>query len=271
MKNALKTVWIGICVIAVISLILTGQTPVSASNGNVCIQCHGSLTGRLGAPVGLWRNSIHAETDVACNDCHGGDPLDAANAMSPARGFLGVPKKHQIPGTCGRCHIGVLQDYLASPHGKALSRGGPTCVTCHGNHQVKKATLELINEKDCSRCHDFERASRIREVMARTESRIVSLDQRIAVYKGKGIDTITKEKSLYAARNRFHTLFHELDVNRLKGEIAAIDTDLGNVERALDDIEEDARKVKLFGVAAIAAALLAALLLRLFLKTFEQE
>jgi len=57
----------------------------------------------------------------------------------------------------------------------------------------------------------------------------------------------------------------------LKGETAAIDADLGNLLSALDEIEEDARKVELFGWRPIAAALLAALLLRLYLKTYEQQ
>jgi hypothetical protein len=189
--------------------------------------------------------------------------------MNPAKGFLGKPKETDIPGFCGRCHIGVLNDYLASPHGKFLGRGGPTCVTCHGNHLVKKATLELINEKDCSKCHDFERARRIKEVMAQTETRIVSIDSRITEFKGRGIDTAQMEKSLFAARNHFHTLFHELDAARLKGEMAGIDHDLAKLTDSIKELDESDHKKRLAGVVIIAGALLAALLLRLYLKTFE--
>lgn len=269
MNIAFKTAWIGFCFFTGVSFLMPLYASAAAQTGNVCIQCHGSQTGRLGKPVELWRSSIHADNGIVCDNCHGGDPKDAANAMSPARGFLGVPKEMDIPGVCGRCHVGVLNDYLASPHGKALGRGGPTCVTCHGNHLVKKATIDLINEKNCTRCHDFERARRIRESMMQTESRLVAIDRRIEEFKERGVDTSQMEKKLFAARNRFHTLFHELDAARLKGETSAIDSELDKLLLSIKEIDETDRKKRLAGVVAIAGALLAALLLRLYMKTFE--
>ena len=122
-----------------------GRAQAAEANEIVCIQCHSTLPGALGEPVKMWRGSVHEENGIACNMCHGGDPKDAANAMSKDRGFLGAPKETDIPAFCGRCHIGVLKDYLASPHGRALGKGGPTCVTCHGNHAVKRASLDIIN------------------------------------------------------------------------------------------------------------------------------
>ena len=54
-----------------------------AAQENVCVKCHGSLPGKYGEPVTLWKTSIHAENGVYCNECHGGDPKDLANAMKP--------------------------------------------------------------------------------------------------------------------------------------------------------------------------------------------
>ena len=80
----------------------------------VCIQCHGAQPGRLGEPVKLWRDSIHAENGISCNDCHGGDPKDLANAMSPARGFLGVPKDAAISRhSAAAATSASMKDYLA--------------------------------------------------------------------------------------------------------------------------------------------------------------
>ena len=125
----------------------------------VCITVPRRPAGKYGEPVKLWRGSIHAENGIACNACHGGDPKDAANAMSPARGFLGRARKRRTsPPSAAAATSGVLKDYLASAHGRALGKGGPTCVTCHGNHLIVKASLELINEKSCTRCHSYERA-----------------------------------------------------------------------------------------------------------------
>lgn len=235
----------------------------------VCIQCHGAMPGRIGEPVKLWKGSIHAENGIACNACHGGDPKDAANAMSPARGFLGAPREAAIPAFCGRCHVGVMNDYLASAHGKALGKGGPTCVTCHSNHQVVKASLELINEKNCSRCHSFERARLIRAAMQETEGMIVTIDQRIAAYKADGTDTEGLEKGLFSVRNRFHTLFHNVDVGMVKKESAGIQADLKKIQNRLADLDDGHRKRKLAGAGGVSAMLLLALVTHLIRKTFD--
>lgn len=240
-----------------------------AASEIVCIKCHSTLPGRLAEPVRLWRGSIHAENGIACNACHGGDPKDMANAMNRDRGFLGVPKEAEIPGFCGRCHVGVLKDYLTSAHGKRLGHGGPTCVTCHGNHRVIKASLSLINEESCSRCHSFERARVIREAMLGPETLILDLEGKIAEYKRQGTDVDRLEKGLFSARNRFHSLYHNVDAEKVKKETELIVSDLKKLETSLQAIEETKRKRKIAGGIAIAGALLAALLFHLMRKSID--
>jgi nitrate/TMAO reductase-like tetraheme cytochrome c subunit len=235
----------------------------------VCIQCHSKLPEKYSKPVTLWRGSIHAENGVFCNGCHGGDQKDAVNAMSPARGFLGVPRENAIPGFCGRCHVGVLKDYLASAHGSALGNGGPTCVTCHGNHQVLKASLELINEKSCSRCHSFERARVIRAAMKETETTIVAIDGRIDAFKKIGTDTGKLEKDLFAVRNSFHTLFHNVNVELVKQESTRIQGDLKKIEDVLATLDDAHKKRKLAGAIVVPFMLLVALILHLLRKTYD--
>jgi len=244
-------------------------SPAQESNEIVCIQCHAKLPGKLGEPVALWRQSIHAENGIACDSCHGGQPRDPVNAMNRAMGFLGKPSEGEVPAFCGRCHVGVMKDYLASAHGRALGRGGPNCVTCHGNHKVVKASLSLINERDCSRCHSFQRAAIIREAMQRTEGRVVSIDSRIKRYKGEGVDTEQMEKGLFAVRNRFHSLFHEVNVEKVRSESASINTELDKFQRQLDAIQATEQKRKVAGGIAVAACLLIAFLFHLMRKTYE--
>jgi hypothetical protein len=235
----------------------------------VCITCHGSLSGRYGEPVQLWQGSIHAENGITCHGCHGGDPKDAANAMSPARGFLGAPKEVAIPAFCGRCHVGVERDYRASAHGRALGRGGPTCVTCHGNHRVVKASLELISEKNCGRCHDFQRARQIRGAMEETEGRIAALEGKVASFRDKGFDTEPAAKELFALRNRFRSLFHNVDVELVKGEAVRIQAGLRGIDTTLLGLDATERKRKLTGAVAVGGALLAALLFHLLKRTYD--
>ncbi|HCE66121.1 MAG TPA: cytochrome C [Geobacter sp.] len=255
--------------VTLISLLLTrpgfSQEPAEI----VCIQCHSGLPEKYSQPVKLWRGSIHAENGIACNGCHGGDPKDAAMAMTPERGFLGAPREPEIPAFCGRCHVGVMKDYLASAHGRALGKGGPTCVTCHGNHQVLKASLELINEKSCSRCHSFERARLIRDAMQETEGMIVSIEGRINAFKSVGSDTEKLEKELFAQRNRFHSLFHNVNVEMVKSESAQIQVELKKIRDVLAAWDETGRKRKTAGALAVSAMLLIALLAHLMRKTFD--
>jgi hypothetical protein len=227
------------------------------------------MPGKYGEPVKLWQASIHAENGIACNACHGGDPKDAPNAMKKERGFLGAPKYNDVPEFCGRCHVGVLKDYLASGHGRALASGGPNCVICHGSHQIVKASLELINEKSCSRCHSYDRAKLIRGAMQETEGMIVALDARIAGYKQLGTDTDRLEKELFSQRNRFHSLFHNVDVKKVTAESSLIKAELKKLDTALTGFDEQNRKRKVAGAIVVSGALLAGLLVHLLRKTFD--
>ena len=235
----------------------------------VCIECHGQLSGNLGAPVALWRKSIHAQNGISCNSCHGGDPKNAADAMNRMRGFLGAPNETGIPAFCGRCHPGVMKDYLASAHGRALGRGGPTCATCHESHQVLKASLDLINEKSCSRCHSFERAKTIRDAMQQTEGHIVGIERRIESFRAMGVDMDRLGKEIFAARNRFHSLFHEVNVERVKNESTQINAELGKLDRDLKLIEDVRAKRKVAGAIAVFGMLIIAALVHFLKKTYD--
>lgn len=266
MNSAIKMLWL---LATIFMLLNAGWAAAAGTDEIVCVQCHGKLPGKYGEPVKRWQGSIHAENAIACNSCHGGEPKDAAMAMSPARGFLGVPKEDAIPAFCGRCHVGVLKDYMASLHGKALGRGGPTCVTCHGSHNVVKATLDLINEKSCSRCHSFEQAEKIKAAMNETEKMILDIESRTAVFKQQGIDVDRLEKGLFAVRNRFHSLFHTVDTGKVFTESVQIQAELKKLENTLNGIDEHLRKRKLIGAFAVAGALLAALLFYLLRKASD--
>jgi hypothetical protein len=249
-------------------------SPVSAADipaqtEIICIRCHSGQPGRLGEPVKLWRDSIHAANGVRCNDCHGGDPKDAVNAMSPARGFLGAPKEEDIPDFCGRCHVGVMKDYLQSAHGRTLGKGGPTCVTCHSNHMVLKASLNIINEKNCTQCHSYEQSRAIKEAMEQTEGLIVSIGGDIDAFKGEGVDTDKLEKGLFSVRNRFHTLFHDVDVEKVKRESTQINSELNKLADALGKIAEQRIKRKLAGGVVVGGALFAALIFYLLRKSYD--
>jgi len=189
--------------------------------------------------------------------------------MSPARGFVGVPGEAGIPAFCGRCHVGIMDEYFKSAHGRALGKGGATCVTCHGSHKVMKASLELINEKSCSRCHPYDRAADIKEAMQQTEGLITYIERKIERLKGEGVATEAQEKSLFDLRNRYHRLFHVVDISRVKQESGRIQQELGTINQGLLKIDERNQRRKMAGAAVVGGLLVAALLAYLLRKTFN--
>lgn len=250
--------------------LLAGQS-LAQTTETVCIQCHSSQPGRLGAPVAAWRTSIHAANGVSCHNCHGGDPTDMAMAMNPARGFLGAPKEMDIPGFCGRCHVGVQEDYLASAHGRALGRGGPQCVTCHENHAVMKATPDLINSQSCSRCHDYGRAGDIKAAVAETDGRITGIERSLAALHRTGIVTKEMEDELFAVRNRFHRIFHSVDVEKVRNQTAGFQAELQKIQARIAGIEAQLKRRKIWGGVAVAFLVCWGVLALLVFRSYQKE
>jgi nitrate/TMAO reductase-like tetraheme cytochrome c subunit len=186
----------------------------------VCIQCHdsGMVKPAFRKIPGEWRQSWHYQNGVACNDCHGGDPVNAATAMSRERGFVGTPKYREVPEFCGKCHIGILKSYLESGHGKALkaSGRGPNCVTCHGSHGIQKANIDIINEQRCTQCHSYERARTMKQALFTTEGKIRNIEKDLKKLSAQGIYTAEEVKALFRTEAAFRTLFHSVDVSLVK-------------------------------------------------------
>lgn len=152
----------------------SGATGLPASS---CIKCHSDLGGEYAEPVKLLEESIHLEKEVACHNCHGGDPksFDENKSMSRAKGFVGRPSFREIPEFCARCHSSPvimrpynlrtdqLAEYKASQHGKLLYEKGDkntaVCTSCHGIHDIKGKENPLSRiyktnlPKTCARCH----------------------------------------------------------------------------------------------------------------------
>jgi hypothetical protein len=155
-------------------------TPIAypeAEGVNTCIDCHLTLEDEKHVEITTrWQRSIHAERDVSCADCHGGDPSATTidESMSPEAGYVGAPAKADIPALCASCHADVTQmrqydlptdqyaKYKESIHGLRLVEGDSnvaTCYECHGGHQVLKAndpasTVYAANVPQmCADCH----------------------------------------------------------------------------------------------------------------------
>jgi nitrate/TMAO reductase-like tetraheme cytochrome c subunit len=237
----------------------------------VCIQCHGGQEGRLAAPVAEWRTSIHAENGISCHDCHGGDPTDFAMAMSPERGFIGAPEYTAVPDFCGRCHVGVAAEYKAGAHGKAIGNGGAQCVICHGNHAVQRASLDLINEESCTRCHTYDRAAMIKLSLSETDTMISLVEHDLDRLYRLGFAVDEMKGSLFNQRNRFHSIFHEVDVERVRKETTGVQGELGKIVTEVASIDSTQGQRKLWGSVVIGLFILVGVTFLLVRKAYEEE
>ncbi|MEW6109132.1 MAG: multiheme c-type cytochrome [Nitrospirota bacterium] len=197
--------------------------PLSEQNKpeeSVCISCHISeiMKPEFRNIPQEWKSSWHSQNDVSCHDCHGGDSRDASMAMSPQRGFVGIPGYDEVPDFCGKCHIGILKHYLESGHGKALktSGSGPNCVVCHSAHDIQKASIDIINEQRCTQCHSYERARIIKQALFITENKINSIDRDLKELKARGVFTEEEDKNFFNIHAEFRSIFHSVDVSLIK-------------------------------------------------------
>jgi cytochrome b subunit of formate dehydrogenase len=98
---------------------------------------------------------LHAglTTSATCVSCHGGHEIRSK----------GDPEsrvaRHNVAGTCGTCHLGILEQFRDSVH-ELVSEGdehrGATCTDCHEQHAMTMADDDFRQKTidACSNCHD---------------------------------------------------------------------------------------------------------------------
>lgn len=215
-------------------------SPWSIATGEIsaCIQCHtsDSMGPEMQQLVEEWRGSWHAKNNVSCHDCHGGAPEDASMSMSHQRGFKGTPKDYDIPEFCGTCHIGIMESYLRSGHGKTFreTAEGPSCITCHGTHNIQQANMDIINEQLCSRCHTYERAKEMKQALFMVESKLNTISDNLKRLKLLGIETDMQEKAFFRNHAGFRALFHSIDVDAVRTKSSEYTQRLAVIENEIN-------------------------------------
>lgn len=137
-----------------------------------CSSCHSDA-------VDAYNKSIHAaaqrqnhgSVSARCVDCH------TAHDIKPSTDPTSPTYPLNLPTTCGKCHgnstiikeghiqIGnVFAQFEDSIHGRAITQAGllvaPNCTTCHGNHDIRRATdpaspvFRTNLPATCGKCHE---------------------------------------------------------------------------------------------------------------------
>ena len=132
-----------------------------------CERCHGNRELRQRNGVGggdvatKFEDSIHGRAlkeaglvvAPTCSDCHGAH--DIINPEDPDSRLY----RTKVPATCGKCHVGIEEQYTSGVHGQALKKGSeaaPSCATCHSAHDIQRVgtgswRLQVLRE--CGDCH----------------------------------------------------------------------------------------------------------------------
>ncbi len=152
------------------------KSPVNHANiPTTCGRCHGQKflvesNGDSAQTFVSYQESVHglaiekgSKKAAVCTDCHGAhDILPANDQKSPIYKF-------NVPNTCGKCHAGVADTFMASIHGQGIARGNglaPVCTDCHGIHSIKahvdpnsSVSEQNVARTTCARCHEGVRLS----------------------------------------------------------------------------------------------------------------
>jgi hypothetical protein len=156
-----------------------GSEAIKVTSGGTCQSCHLEIDEpKLHDPAVGFDHDVHNRPGLGCVACHGGDAKaeDPEDAMSPRRGYRGVPKPTEIPKLCGSCHAkssfikkfapnlptDQLAQYRTSVHGKRIAAGDTnvaTCVSCHGVHGIRpvkdprSSVYPTHVVATCAKCH----------------------------------------------------------------------------------------------------------------------
>lgn len=145
-----------------------------------CVQCHTDIQGYPHPPANyIDRRDVTLQNYRTCEGCHVENyrsTLDSMHQVALAGGNRNAavctdchtahavtdpanPRTH-IPQTCAQCHSTISDEYIASVHGEALFDNDnpdvPTCVDCHGVHNIgdpTTAAFRLNSPQICADCH----------------------------------------------------------------------------------------------------------------------
>jgi len=133
-----------------------GFLPTAAGRAEMrkaCAQCHA-------AQVATSERDVHADT-IACTRCHGSHAMRPVPDEATHRIDVGLAR------ACGACHAAEAASYWRDVHGTTAARQAAspgalgrdtaaTCISCHGEHGIRRAadpTWRFAVAGACTRCH----------------------------------------------------------------------------------------------------------------------
>ncbi len=131
-----------------------------------CKLCHSAMYDKVQDSVHATARANGIAESATCSDCHSAHYV---RRLTDAKTHELLPETRLwIPQTCSQCHNAIFQKYQDSVHGSALldenNMDVPTCIDCHGVHNIqdpRTAAFRLKSPSMCAKCHtDAEKMGR---------------------------------------------------------------------------------------------------------------
>ncbi len=231
----------------------------SAEVEDSCVDCHRNpdflvTNKKLYNYFQEWELSVHKQEEVACFDCHGGNPDIADKEKAHEGEVSGSETKSavnfaNIPVTCGQCHDDFYERYRKSPHfehlvAKQQEDQGPNCVTCHGSINAEVLNVNTVRDA-CSRCHNEESENHpeIPEKAKNLLNKFLSIHRFYRYITVKGEPSEMKE-FFEGVGARIYSLsvdWHTFDISKIEDETKDL---LGVLKEKRDEVRKRHREKK---------------------------
>jgi len=238
-----------------------GAQPADWDADSTCVTCHeAEIDAALAVPVPEWRDSVHAEHQVSCDACHGGDPRleDADESMSPEAGFLDDPSWTEMADYCGICHEAVAESYRAGHFGRIMQAGVlvPTCDTCHmqdGHRILASQPEQLVTRESCPGCPGVEDPERGVALLLAVRAERSALAAAIDGVERKGIELSDFRAGMAQVHDAFERALHEFDSGNLDAARALAVAQYRGLAEQVAGFEREADGRRRLGLALLAA------------------
>ena len=149
------------CIISgfvLIFFLVSFSSPSLAADDDDCYTCHSDVT--LTSEADGKTKSLYVKEGILIGTVHEGNGCVSCHVDADVEEFPHDSPLQKVD--CGNCHNDVMDMYMNSSHGQALSRGdpyAPTCDDCHGKHQIyahtrpSSPTYVMNIPLLCGKCH----------------------------------------------------------------------------------------------------------------------
>ena len=209
---------------------------MKARGADYCVECHKTQTGTVGNAVTEWKRGVHSKNENGCNICHGGNPdlNDKKESKAARYNFIGKPAKRTAADFCGRsgCHQSTVETFKKGPHyNSMLSGGNPSCVSCHGAHDIRSPRVAMIQPASCTACHSAGDVEKVLDLLAGIESLMDSIRNDISHLARKNAESRDLAEKLMDAKLLYHGLVHTMSAGEFKYSKKELDFILGDLDR----------------------------------------